>query len=148
MVVRSILTNFWIILPFLWDYISNFFLNMWSSYIISLWYADYTLLPFSLQWGRSQKLFVAMGDRSKLLIISQLPRQRSKICIFKFLVFIFAAFAVGGLLGDVFLHLLPEAYQQVKYLFYSNLGFVLGKIFTSPPPLPACFILALCTIPV
>jgi hypothetical protein len=23
------------------------------------------------------------------------------------------AFAVGGLLGDVFLHLLPEAYQQV-----------------------------------
>ncbi len=25
-----------------------------------------------------------------------------------------SAFAVGGLLGDVFLHLLPEAYQQVN----------------------------------
>ena len=27
-------------------------------------------------------------------------------------------FAVGGLLGDVFLHLLPETYQHVRLLLY------------------------------
>ena len=35
------------------------------------------------------------------------------------------AFAVGGLLGDVFLHLLPETYQQVRICLFLSFGFCL-----------------------
>ena len=30
------------------------------------------------------------------------------------------SFAVGGLLGDVFLHLLPESYENGKYFYLSD----------------------------